>query len=134
MAIACEVHDDSDGPVSSRTYKDIAREAADRGIVETISPDSVGRFLREAQVKPHKSRYWLNANYDDEEQFGEEVRAVCDIYQQASELHKLGVHVICNDEKTGIQAPERCHATHPAEAGGKPERVEYKYERTARSA
>ncbi|QTA86512.1 transposase [Desulfonema magnum] len=128
-AIACEVIDNSDGPVSGRTYKDIAREAVSREIVETISPDSVGRFLREAQVKPHKSRYWLNAKYDDEEQFGEEVMAVCDIYLQASELHKQGTHVVCNDEKTGIQALERCHVTHPAEPGGKPQRVEYNYER-----
>ncbi|MDM8548563.1 transposase [Desulfobacterales bacterium HSG2] len=128
VAISCEVLDDSDEPVSSRNYGDIAREAVDREIVETISRDSVGRFLREARVKPHKTRYWLNADYEDEEQFGENVRTVCDAYQQAPELYKLGTHTVCNDEKTGIRALERRHATHPAEPG-KPERVEHSYER-----
>ncbi len=128
VAISCEVLDDSDEPVSSRTYKDIAREAVNRGIVETISPDSVGRFLRDARIKPHKTRYWLNAEYEDEEQFEGNVRSVCDAYRQASELYKQGIHTVCNDEKTGIQALERCHVTHPAEPG-KPERVEYNYER-----
>lgn len=128
VAIACEVLDDSDEPVSSRTYGEIAREAVGRGVVVTISPDSVGRFLREAGVKPHKTRYWLNAEYENEEQFGENVRTVCDAYHQAPELYKLGIHTVCNDEKTGIQALERCHVTHSAEPG-KPERVEYNYER-----
>ena len=58
VAIACEVLDDSDGPVSGRTHEDIAQEAVIRDIVETISPAGVGRFLREAQVRPHKSKYW----------------------------------------------------------------------------
>jgi hypothetical protein len=75
------------------------------------------------------SRYWLNANCDDPEQFNTGAKSVCDVYQQAPELHELGVHVISNDEKTGIQALQRAHETHPAEPGGKVELREHNYER-----
>ena len=30
--------------------------------MESISPAQVSRYLREAALQPHKSRYWLNAN------------------------------------------------------------------------
>jgi transposase len=56
------------------------------------------------------------------------VRGVCKIYHQAQELHAQGIHVISVDEKTGIQALERIHTTHPAKPG-QVERVEFEYER-----
>ena len=34
----------------------MAREAVRRGIVETISRGSIGRFLKEADLKPHRVR------------------------------------------------------------------------------
>ena len=40
---------------------DMAREAVRRGIVETISRGSIGRFLKEADLKPHRVRGWLDA-------------------------------------------------------------------------
>ena len=45
------------------------------------------------------------------------MRAICKIYHQAEELHAQGIHVISMDEKTGIQALERIHPTHPAKLG-----------------
>ena len=39
------------------------------------------------------------------------------------------MHIISNDEKTGIQAIERSHKTHPAIPGKHPERVEHSYDR-----
>ncbi len=35
------------------------------------------------------------------------MKNICDIYQDAMELHKQGINVISTDEKTGIQAVER---------------------------
>jgi transposase len=56
---------------------------------------------------------------------------VCDLYQQALELHEQGEHVLSTDEKPGIQALERDHPTHPAEPGGPQpkERREFNYDR-----
>jgi len=50
---------------------------------------------------------WLHLWPEDREEF--EIRAprVCALYQEASTLHEQGVHVVCTDEKTGIQAKER---------------------------
>lgn len=56
------------------------------------------------------------------------MRDICKVYHQAEELHGQGCHVISVDEKTGIQALERIHPTHPAKPG-QVERVEFEYER-----
>jgi putative transposase len=45
IAIACEPPPDSDRPTSHWTPEEIAAEAVNRGIVASISPRSVGRFL-----------------------------------------------------------------------------------------
>ncbi len=51
VAIACEVIDDSDRPISRWTHNEIAQEAIKRNIVETISPSSVCRFLKRCRHK-----------------------------------------------------------------------------------
>jgi len=85
-----------------------------------------GAFLKDADLKPHQSRYWLNAKYDDPQTFNQQVTGVCDAYSMASTAHENGVHVVSTDEMTGIQALERLHPTRPMEAG-KPERREFEY-------
>jgi transposase len=77
-------------------------------------------------LKPHRAKYWLNHEVEDEAQFREEARTVCKLYHQAAELHEQGIHLIGTDEKTGIQAPERLHPTRPMEPG-KPEATEFEY-------
>jgi hypothetical protein len=78
-------------------------------------------------LKPHLIRYWLNHQREqDPEQFDEEVKEVCGLYAQAQELHEQGVHLISNDEKTGIQALERKHPNLPLRPG-KVERREHEY-------
>ena len=46
VALACEDPGQSERPVTHWTPKELAKEAVKRGIVETISPRSVGRFLK----------------------------------------------------------------------------------------
>ena len=126
IALACETPPE---PLTHWYQKDLAREAAVRGFKEEqISPSTIGRILNEADLKPHRSQYWLNHEVEDEATFREEVREVCKLYHQAQELHEQGVHMGSRDEKTGIQALERAHPTHPM-VPGKPEAVEHEYER-----
>lgn len=125
LALACEKPPEC---IGHWTRADLAREVVKRGIAETISASSIGRILAEGDLKPHRSRYWLNHVVEDEAIFREEVREVCKVYHQAQELAERGVHVISTDEKTGIQALERSHATHPMEPG-KPEAQEFEYKR-----
>lgn len=56
------------------------------------------------------------------------MQAVCDTYREAPALHKSGTHVVCCDEKTGIQALERIAPTKPTRPG-LTERIEFEYVR-----
>jgi transposase len=125
LALACETPPE---PLTHWTREDLAREAAKRDIVEQISPSTIGRILNEADLKPHRSQYWLNHEVEDEATFREDVRDICKLSHQAQEKHEPDVHIISVDEKTGIQAKEHSHPTHPMEQG-KPEAVEYEYKR-----
>jgi transposase len=53
---------------------------------------------------------------------------VCACYHQAAERLPQGVHTICVDEKTGMQALERTKPDKPMQPG-QPERREYEYVR-----
>lgn len=133
IAIACEPPVDSEREVSHWTPRELADEMVKRQIVPGISSRQVGRFLSEADLKPHQSRYWLNAAPDNPEQFQAEVQKVCDTYQQAPLLHQQGTHTISTDEKTGIQALERLHPTLPMKPG-LVERQEFEYIRRGTQA
>jgi hypothetical protein len=58
-----------------------------------------------------------NKRREEPEQFDQEVKQVCDLYQAAPELHEAGVHLVSSDEKTGIQALERKHPDKPMQPG-----------------
>jgi len=126
VALACEDPKESGRSISHWTRYELADEAIKRKVVKSISSRQVGRFLDDAELKPHQSRYWLNANPEDPEEFVEEVEKVCNLYAQASKLHEQGVCVVSTDEKTGIQALERKHPTKPMKPG-LPERQEFEY-------
>jgi transposase len=82
-----------------------------------------------AELKPHRSRYWLNAEPKDEDAFRQQVVAVCECYQAAPKrLTDEGIHTVCVDEKTGIQALERNAPTKPTRPG-QVERQEFEYTR-----
>ena len=57
-ALACEIPSEIGLPISHWTSKDIAAEAIDRGIVESISASYVVKLLRRADLKPHRTKYW----------------------------------------------------------------------------
>lgn len=127
VAVACEDPQLSGRPITHWTSRELADEVIERKIVTTISPRSVGRFLDEADLKPHLSRYWLNTEpNDDPETFGQEVKTVCDVYHQAPQLHQQGVSIVSTDEKTGIQALARKHPTKSMKPG-LIERREFEY-------
>jgi transposase len=129
LALACEPPEKSGRPITHWTAKELAQEAIARGIVDSISPSQVNRYLREAELQPHKSRYWLNTTEKDPEAFQAQVEMVCACYHDAPELyHRHDTHTICVDEMTGIQALERTAATLPMKPG-LVERREFEYTR-----
>jgi transposase len=126
VAIACEKPEDCGRPISHWTHRELADEVMKRQIIGEISHRSVGRFLKEADIKPHQSRYWLHAKYGDPEVFKEQVTTVCDTYAKAPQSLKEGIHTISTDEMTGIQALERLNPTLPPKQG-EVERREFEY-------
>src|SRR3954447_13563513 len=129
LAVACEPPEKSGRPITHWTVKELTDEVIKRGIVVSISPAQVNRYLGEAALQPHKSRYWLNTTEKDPEVFARQVAAVCDTYLEAPALEKSdGTHTVCVDEMTGLQALERIAPSKPMIAG-KRELIEFEYTR-----
>ena len=129
LALACEPPEKSGRPITHWTNAELAAEAQERGIVASISPSQVGRYLREAALQPHRSRYWLNSKEKDPQQFRAKVEAVCDCYLEAPRLRaEANTHTVCTDEMTGIQALERIAKALPMHPG-QVECREFEYKR-----
>ena len=77
------------------------------------------RILRQAELQPHRQKMWLTSQ-DDE--FRAKRDDVLHVYYDTP-VHE---HIICLDEKTGIQALERCYPDLPMQPG-MPVRREFEY-------
>ena len=108
FAIACEAVEDSGRPVARWTQREIIDEAIKRGIIDSMSTSHLSRLLSEAQLQPHKSRYWLNTREKDPEVFEQQTHVICEAYLEATDLAEYhNTRMVCVDEMTGIQALER---------------------------
>ena len=108
---------------SQWSLDDLAATLINRHADETMSRSTIWRVLHEADLKPHRSVYWLNSHDPD---FDAKAHAICQWYVQAPTLYQHGELVICCDEKTGMQILQRKHPTIPAQPG-KPEKREHEY-------
>ena len=70
FATACEPPEKSGRPFTHWTHPELADELVKRQIVFSISVRHLGRVLGEADLKPHRVRYWLNAKEKDDPNFG----------------------------------------------------------------
>ena len=79
-----------------------------------MSRSTVGRILDEADLKPHRSHYWLNSHDPD---FDAKAKNICQLYLDAPRFHEQGRLVLSSDEKTGMQILQRKYPTRPARPG-----------------
>lgn len=128
VAIALRKPEEFGRPVEEWTHRELADQAACSGIAAGISPRTVGRFLDQADLKPHRSKYWENPVIEDQEQFDREVERICTVYRDATEGMRRGRRTACLDEKTGIQALERIRRDKPR-LPGQPALLEFEYRR-----
>ncbi len=64
--------------------------------------------MAQAELQPHRSKYWLNTKEKDPEVFQQQVEIVCQTYVQAPQLYfQENTHTVSVDEMPGIQALER---------------------------
>jgi hypothetical protein len=94
-----------------------------QGHTWTMSRSSIWRILDEADLKPHRSVYWLNSHDPD---FEAKAHHICSLYLHALRFCEHGRVVICTDEKTGMQILQRKYPTQPI-APGQPEKREHEY-------
>jgi hypothetical protein len=77
-------------------------------------------------LKPHKTQCWLNSRERNTETFDDDVRELCELYSQANNFLKKGIHLESVDEKSGIQAIERPEPNKPLRSGDI-EKYEHEY-------
>jgi hypothetical protein len=112
-------------PTSHWSLDDLAFHILKDKHYEDMSRSTIQRVLADADLQPHRSRYWLKSHDAD---FEAKALDVCGLYLGALALHARGELVVSVDEKTGIQALERLYATLPTRPG-RIERREFEYVR-----
>lgn len=124
---ACEDPKDSDRPIARWTARELSLQMILEGVLESISGNWVSRLLRRAAIRPHKNKYWLTSKDKSDPNYEQRVASICDAYRQAIPLYdQQGIHTICLDEQTGIQALQRIAPDLPT-APGKTMLREYEY-------
>jgi transposase len=117
VAEACGQPRDAGFPVTHWSISLLGQRVRTIGI--DMSDSSVGRILRNADLQPHRQRMWMTSH---DEEFRQKRDDVLRVYYEAPELE----HIICLDEKTGIQALERRYPDLPMRPGV-PVRREFEY-------
>src|SRR5271155_1778981 len=123
VTIASSKPEDYQGTFTRWSLDDIAATLVNQHAAETMSRSTIWRVLSEADLKPHRSVYWLNSHDPD---FDAKARNICQLYLDAPRLHEQGRLVLSSDEKTGMQILQRKYPTQLAKPGH-PEKREFEY-------
>jgi hypothetical protein len=110
-------------PDNSWTLDNLAFEILKEARHRDMSRSTIGRVLTEADLKPHKSTYWLNSHDPD---FDAKAKDICQLYLDAPRFYEQGRLVLSSDEKTGMQILGRKYPTRPAKPGHT-EKREFEY-------
>lgn len=108
---------------STRSLADIAMK---RGVVPHIAQSTVSLILNDADLQPHRSRYWITPTLNEE--FLERARRILWVYERTESLQAQGEIALALDEKPNIQALHGAHPTQPMRPG-QIQRREFEYER-----
>jgi len=130
VKLACELPDNVGRSLSLWTCAELARTAIERGVVESISPQSVQRILQSQKLKPWRVHHWLSPKVGMNEDFRAAVLDVMDLYTRAPALHE---QIWSLDEKTSLQPRTRTAPNLPAQPGNVPIYVEHEYARKGAS-
>ncbi|MGZ9165503.1 MAG: hypothetical protein ACXW4U_10030 [Anaerolineales bacterium] len=99
-----------------------------QGLVSHIAHSTVSLILRNADLQPHRSRYWITPSLNAD--FLQQAGRVLWIYEWIEALKAQNEIALALDEKPTIQALQRTHATQLMHSG-QIERQEFEYERQA---
>jgi transposase len=126
-ALACALPAETGVSLSRWSYTELAAEAVTRGLVETISPATVGRWLRGDAIRPWRYRTWIFPHDPD---FAVKAARALNLYDRCWDGRPLGAdeYVLSADEKSQLQALHRRHPDLPP-ASGRDRRREFEYRR-----
>lgn len=95
-------------PVTDWTGRELADEAIRQNVVKSISVSRISVFLKLVDLKPNLHKGWCFTTEKDKELFHRQAEEVCQLYLNASLLNETkGIHIVCVDEMTSLQANER---------------------------
>jgi len=126
VKLACERPDHMDRSLSQWDCPELARKLKADGIVQSISPETVGRILRSHKLKPWRHHLWLSAKVPRDVHFAHLIRTLVELYTRPLTKEEM---VLSFDEKTNLQPRPRKAATLPTRSGS-PTRLEHEYKRT----
>ncbi|HEX2297737.1 MAG TPA: IS630 family transposase, partial [Pseudonocardiaceae bacterium] len=126
-AMACALPAETGVPLARWSTAELAAEAVTRGVVDSISASTVGRWLRADAIKPWQHRSWI---FTRDPNFREKAGRVLDLYDRLWQGQPLGddEYVLSADEKSQLQA---LHRRHPdlSPAPARVRRQEFEYRR-----
>jgi transposase len=118
VAEACRPPQDVGVPVTQWSAELLGDHLRTHQIV-SLSDRTVSRILHDAALQPHRQKMWLTSQDED---FREQRDEILRLYYNTPQ-HQ---HLICLDEKTGMQALERKRPDLPMRSG-KPLRRDFEY-------
>jgi transposase len=125
VKMACERPDMQDRSLCQWDCTELARELVARGVVRSISRETVRRILASHHLKPWRHHLWLSAKVPRDAVFVRQVEEIVHLYTHPLLPTEM---VLCVDEKTSLQPRPRLSPTRPAQPG-RPVRVEHEYKR-----
>jgi DDE superfamily endonuclease len=123
LSLATSTPADYHGPATRWSLDAMTAVLRDHARTQAMSRSTLWRTRAAADLKPHRSVYWLNSHAPACEA---KARDLCELYVNALRFSQQGRLVICVDEKTGRPILQRTYPTQPAQPG-KPEKREHEY-------
>lgn len=126
-ALACELPTQRSEPLSRYSTADLARLVTAHPDAPPLSVSTIWRLLDRDALKPWRYRSWL---FPRDPEFAAKAGRVLDLYTGWWEGQPLTAddYVLSADEKTSIQARQRCHPWTPPRPG-QAMRLEHEYAR-----
>ena len=125
-ATACELVGQTQLPLSRLSIADVTRHAR-AALNKPVSCSTVWRILDKDAIKPWRYRHWI---FPRDPHFAAKAGLILDLYAGSWQGQPLSAKdcILSADEKTSIQARQRCHPSLPP-APGRVSRIEHEYER-----
>ena len=112
--------------VTHWSHRSLAQAAVEQEYVERIHHTTIGDILREANLHPHRLRWWKTTIWDDEAV--ERALKILWYYERIESLWQKGEVILTVDEKPNLQVLERAAPKQPMRPG-QIERQEFDYVR-----